>query len=116
MEIEHAKPQATECANRRRFKDRMSRKRTRRPFEVRPRVEGGRWPGPHVVRDGERCYRWPRAGYSPAVTISTATGGLEVREAARRYCALYFGTADGVDWFNSVQRIFPVGVWLKMEA
>jgi hypothetical protein len=27
----------------------------------RPRVEGGRWPGPRVERDGWRCYRGPRS-------------------------------------------------------
>jgi hypothetical protein len=64
--------------------------KTRRPLVVRPRAEGGRWPGPYVVRDGERCYRWPRAGYYPSGHEQhTATGGLEVREAAHRYCALY---------------------------
>ncbi len=56
--------------------ERDARKKTPSLCIPQRRVEGGRWPGPSVERDGGRCYRGPRS--LTAGPKSTGNRGLEV--------------------------------------
>ncbi len=59
------------------------------PSLIRPRlrVEGGRWPGPRVERDGGRCYRGPRSLIANLKSTALATVVWRVRgDHGRRGC------------------------------
>ena len=59
--IGYARPVRQVCASKARIETmpgrRIGRKKNRRPFAIGRGLRGGRWPGPEVERDGERCYR-----------------------------------------------------------